>query len=230
MIQATQTAQPAQPTRPAGDPKPYIVTVPPAGVPTTPQELRGLEIKRSQLSEQLISANNRRRSLSEQLLTADADARPGIIARLKVLDDRIVRLERDIDRTGDQLANAPASLVANTVIPADIANRVTEEIVPIVAILSVFVLAPFALAIARFIWKRASPSPRPALADQATTHRLEQLQQAVDTIAVEVERISEGQRFVTKLLSERERQALGVGAAEPVHTVKKAAGASSERG
>jgi hypothetical protein len=33
--------------------------------------------------------------------------------------------------------------------------------------------------------------------------RIERLQQAVDAIAVEVERVSEGQRFVTKLLSER---------------------------
>jgi hypothetical protein len=33
--------------------------------------------------------------------------------------------------------------------------------------------------------------------------RLERLEQAVDSIAVEVERISEGQRFVTKLLSDR---------------------------
>jgi hypothetical protein len=33
--------------------------------------------------------------------------------------------------------------------------------------------------------------------------RLERIEQAVDSIAIEVERISEGQRFTTKLLSER---------------------------
>ena len=33
--------------------------------------------------------------------------------------------------------------------------------------------------------------------------RLERIEQAVDAIAVEAERISEGQRFTTKLLSER---------------------------
>lgn len=33
--------------------------------------------------------------------------------------------------------------------------------------------------------------------------RLERIEQAVDTIAVEMERIGEGQRFVTKLLAER---------------------------
>jgi hypothetical protein len=33
--------------------------------------------------------------------------------------------------------------------------------------------------------------------------RLERMEQAIDSIAVEVERISEGQRFTTKLLSDR---------------------------
>jgi hypothetical protein len=38
--------------------------------------------------------------------------------------------------------------------------------------------------------------------------RLERIEQAVDAIAVEVERISEGQRFTTKLLSETRGNAL----------------------
>lgn len=38
--------------------------------------------------------------------------------------------------------------------------------------------------------------------------RLERIEQAVDAIAIEVERVSEGQRFTTKLLSER-RESVG---------------------
>jgi hypothetical protein len=37
--------------------------------------------------------------------------------------------------------------------------------------------------------------------------RLERMEQAIDSIAVEVERISEGQRFTTKLLAERTSEA-----------------------
>ena len=45
-------------------------------------------------------------------------------------------------------------------------------------------------------------------------NRLERIEQAVDAIAVEVERISEGQRFTTKLLSEgRAGNALPAGSA-----------------
>lgn len=37
----------------------------------------------------------------------------------------------------------------------------------------------------------------------AVAARLERIEQAIDAMAVEVERVSEGQRFTTKLLSER---------------------------
>ena len=104
--------------------------------------------------------------------------------------------------------------------PGDVIDRVSAEMVPIVAILSVFVLGPFALALSRWIWKRSSaPAPRPAPIDSAAQQRLEHLQQAVDTIAIEVERISEGQRFVTRLLSQRAAQeALQAGGAEPIRS------------
>ena len=46
---------------------------------------------------------------------------------------------------------------------------------------------------------RGQELPRPQQADE----RLEQLQQSVDSIALEVERIAEAQRYTAKLLAER---------------------------
>ena len=48
--------------------------------------------------------------------------------------------------------------------------------------------------------------------------RMARLEQAVDAIAIEIERISEGQRFVTRVLTEGSAPALSVGqkVAEPV--------------
>ena len=40
--------------------------------------------------------------------------------------------------------------------------------------------------------------------DRELTARMERIEQALDSIAVEVERISENQRYTTKLLAERE--------------------------
>jgi hypothetical protein len=54
-------------------------------------------------------------------------------------------------------------------------------------------------------WERNDARPK-IPSDVAA--RLERMEQSIDAIAVEVERISEGQRFTTKLLSEREGHAL----------------------
>ncbi len=55
---------------------------------------------------------------------------------------------------------------------------------------------------ARVILLRAQRSSQRPPIDE---NRLQHLEQAVDAIAVEVERISEGQRYTTKLLSKRNR-------------------------
>jgi hypothetical protein len=213
----TTTIQP--PATPGG---PVVVTQPQqpqvlVGVPTTYSDYRALLDKRGELSSQLQSAAGRRNELAEQLKTADPAARAGIQARLKVLDDRIVKLETEIDRTGDLVANTPpqvtrATRTTSTSAPS-FPDRLGREIVPITAILSVFVLAPMAIAMARLIWRRSATSERPSLADPATQRQLEQMQQSIDAIAIEVERISESQRFVAKVMSDR---SIASGGAEPV--------------
>ena len=81
-------------------------------------------------------------------------------------------------------------------------DPVSENVVGIVGILSVFVFFPLAVAFARLLWKKASnPEPR-SLHDPDTARRLAELQQSMDAMALEIERISENQRFVTKLMSE----------------------------
>jgi hypothetical protein len=49
----------------------------------------------------------------------------------------------------------------------------------------------------------------PAVSPEAAK-RLERMEQAIEAVAVEVERISEGQRFVTRVLAERERDPVGL--------------------
>ena len=68
-----------------------------------------------------------------------------------------------------------------------------------IMIAAIIIGLPIARAFARGMDKRASRStPTPEIATQLT-----QLNQALDAIALEVERISEGQRYATKLLSEQ---------------------------
>jgi hypothetical protein len=54
---------------------------------------------------------------------------------------------------------------------------------------------------------------------------MERLEQAVDAIAIEIERVSEGQRYVTRLLTEGAASALPVGqkAGEPARLPEREA-------
>jgi hypothetical protein len=139
----------------------------------------------------------------------------GLEARIAVLDQRIVRLESELDATGQQLASPQAArLIAETRpapnFPRPRFNNVDPE--PIIICFILFVMSPIALSISRLIWKRASRMATTA-APAESGQRLERIEQAVDAIAIEVERVSEGQRFVTRLLSER--GGLGLNAAQP---------------
>ena len=59
--------------------------------------------------------------------------------------------------------------------------------------------------VARAYAKRLDREPREPAVPPELQNRLERMEQALDSIAIEVERISEGQRFTTKLLAERSK-------------------------
>ena len=79
--------------------------------------------------------------------------------------------------------------------------RMVVAIVVIIAITSTF-----RTVMTTFFGRRRWDRPADAGASSLSDARLSRLEQAVDAIALEVERISEGQRFTTKLLSEQARQ------------------------
>ena len=62
-------------------------------------------------------------------------------------------------------------------------------------------MIPIVLAFARRIWVRSGP--RIASVDFDSSPRLQRMEQAIESIAIEVERIGEAQRFTTKVLTER---------------------------
>ena len=66
---------------------------------------------------------------------------------------------------------------------------------------------------ARYVWRRTSRAVLPA--PRADNDRLQRIEEAVDTMAVEIERMSEAQRFTAKLLLERGTDAAQAQAAQP---------------
>jgi len=205
---------------PPAPPAPGISVVTPqtlAGPPATAQEVRALKAQRSELSDQLNSATGRRREIARQLQSATGADKAGLEQRLGVLDARISRLETSIDEVGQQLASAPVALVSQDPPIRNPGQTISVNAVPILIVFTIFVLCPVALAFARSLWKRGS-QPR-AVADRDTTARLERMEQAMDAIAIEIERVSEGQRFVTRLMAEG-KTAIPIPAASAEHGEK----------
>ena len=78
-----------------------------------------------------------------------------------------------------------------------------EQIVIPIAGMTMVVLLALGIPFVRALVRRWEREPlRPTVPPEVAA-RLERIEQAVDAVAIEVERISEGQRFTTKLLSDR---------------------------
>jgi hypothetical protein len=180
------------------------------------REIATLKARRAELSNQLESVDGRRsKLLSDLRRTSDPTAVKGLEGRLALLDSRQLQLESDLAETGRALSSAPAGLAATTGVPV-FAGLGSGQVVAISIISIIFVLGPLAVGFGRALWKRASRPGLPPAAFTDTAQRLERLEGAVDTIAIEIERISEGQRFVTKLLSEAQKApALSAGQRTP---------------
>ena len=76
-----------------------------------------------------------------------------------------------------------------------------EIVAPLGFFATVIVLAIGIPLVRAFSRRMDSESRNPRLPSEVTD-RLERMERAIDSVAIEVERISEGQRFTTKLLSE----------------------------
>ena len=198
--QQAPATTPSQITVSLGPPGSEVLTIP---APRTARDIDALKARREELSNQLNSVDGRRSKLMSQLQkTRDPTAIQGLEARLSLLDARQLQLESDIQQTGQQLTGPAAGMIASTAAPPIFAGLGQNQVMTLSVISILFIFFPLAVGAARAAWKRSSrPGPPPA-AFAETAQRLERLEASVDAIAVEIERVSEGQRFVTKLLSE----------------------------
>jgi hypothetical protein len=148
-------------------------------------------------------------------INVSSDAGPqGLLAQRTVLDNDILKLQMDMAGTRAQLASrmgVPTERLGPNgrymgQAPFDYSRRGPDPdvIVGMSFTLAIAVAFPLAIAYARRIWRG-----KPSASSQTDTvaPRLDRLEQAVDAIAIEIERVAEGQRFVTKVLAERPVQA-----------------------
>lgn len=179
------------------------VTEIPLGLkPLSSADVDALKAKRNELSRQLTSVQSRRDDVAKELrrTTAESPSANGLEQRLAVMDERIVQLERDIAANGRELARAPGELVNEEATAVRYGPFSSGQLTAISMVSIVMVLGPLAWAAARMMLKRAN-QPKPSAQLLEGTARLERIEQAVDAMSIEIERISEGQRFMTQLMS-----------------------------
>ena len=220
-----QTQTPQAPTTPRpvivvpGAQGSQTITIP---TPQTAADIDALRARREELSNQLQSVDGRRSKLINQLKNQDdPTVTKGLQERLALLDARQLQLESELQITGQQLSSASAGTIATTASAPVLAGLGSGQLTALFIVFIVCVLAPIGLSFARAIWKGSSRQPPPPMVLNEMAQRLERVEGAVDTIALEIERISEGQRFVTKLLSENQpAPMLGAGqrSAEPARS------------
>lgn len=190
-------------------PAPVIVQVPtPPPTPIGLQGLEGLAGQLGALEAQLAGLQAQARNLRAQMRRGGADR---------------IQTSAQLGEVNAQIDGLNAQIAA---VRADVAARVGIQVTPptppfqnfgrrgpdgdeITAIFIVFMLAvlmPLSIGITRRLWRRGPRTSEPRV-DDVIVPRLERLEQAVDAVAIEIERVAESQRFVTRILAERPRPA-----------------------
>ena len=207
MQQASTPLPPVQPIAPIAAAR---------GTPSPSAIYEGFRAQRRELSNQLDDLEGTRRGITsqlEELDPANTDRKP-LENRLTDVDSRIKAVDQMLAGNAAQLAQAAA--VPGAVIeqpPPAPREGPPEEAWVLGGIFLIVAVFPLSVALARRIWRRSAAAVTSLPRDIAD--RLQRMEQAIEATAVEVERIGEGQRFITRLFTEGEKvKAIGAKSAE----------------
>jgi hypothetical protein len=200
-IQTTPAPAASAPT-PA--PQTSVGTATPAPVAVTTADpavvYRGLREKREVLWNQKSRLEQEREEIAQALRSGpvgDID-RTGLEQRLAAVDQRIAQVSINI-------AEADAEVAASAAVPGALVREVDPngndaELLAMGLVFTGIMLFPLVIAWARRLWKKAATQP---VVSQELTDRVGAIERNLDSVAFEIERIGEGQRFVTQLMAER---------------------------
>jgi hypothetical protein len=196
---------------------PAVPASPPAAPSALPAiadagpSLASLRAQDRALQTQLRTLVAKTRELAAQSRVGSGEERAAVRAQLADVGSQVGQVSAELAAVKTQLAlqqRTPGAFAVQAPFPPfspPIFNSDNATAVIIVFFLAV--LMPISLAFARRIWRR-SAKETPAAHSDMIAPRLERLEQAVDAVAIEIERIAEGQRFLTKVLGSG--QGLGV--------------------
>ena len=199
--------QPTPTPAPAPPPPPPAI---PGVVNGTPAEIyRATQAQFQELRTQLERLEERHSQLTGQIREtpfSETAIRKGLETRLADVDQRIADVERQIAGAEQRVVQYAGAAPPE---PRPPRQGPPEEVFIIPVAFIFFVLFPLTIAYARRIWRRGAAAV--AAVPSELMERMARMETAVDAVALEVERIGEGQRFVSRLLAEGSARHVGAG-------------------
>jgi hypothetical protein len=166
-------------------------------------ELQALQQHRSEVQLRLSDIQVQLDQLREQKEMAAPRERLRLNQPIADLKHQHTVAALDYDATQARIAalQAPQAPVATTIQRVRLPH-VTRQEAELAGVGAFLLMVPLVLALARRIWVRGGAAARPTI-ELESSPRFQRMEQAIEAISIEVERIGEGQRFTTRLLSER---------------------------
>lgn len=236
MPQSSDVAPAPAPAPPPPPPPRVIIDGVDRTVDVTPgahEVLMALQAQRDELREQVQQLEHKREEITEQIRENRSQGLDisGLEQRLKDIDARISGIDQQLAIADNAVARqsaVPGAVPPSPPEPFHHDGGPPEGVFVLAGIFIVAVLMPISIAIGRFVWRRggsgrAAAVPIPANLDD----RLKSIEQAVESVAVEVERIGEGQRFMSRVFTDRaggvmpDARALGEGAAPAIDVAQR---------
>ena len=154
----------------------------------------------SLVQDPAISRDQLREQIKQQVQQATAEARTAVRDAAQAARAGGVTVVTQ-PGTPDAPVGIPGVAIRTMPFDRDMPPRVKDVSIAFVVMFAAVIIA---LPIMRAIGKRIERgAPTPVAIPAQMQAQMEHLMQSVDAIAIEVERISEGQRFATKMLSEK---------------------------
>jgi len=211
-----QLIQPQTP-KPSPAPNAPVLAAGARSAPSASAIYEGFKAQRRELNNQLDELQSTRREITSQMedVSSGSTEHKALETRMTDIDSRIATVDHMLAGNAAQIAQAAAIPGAVVEPPPWHPKGPPEEAYVLGGLFMIIVFFPLSVALARRIWRKSAAvvtSFPKEIAD-----RLSRMEQAVEATAVEVERIGEGQRFLTRLFTEGEgARAIGAGAAQPL--------------
>lgn len=227
---AAPPAPPAPPPLPTQVPVDVMVDGAPLAGASPALAYRAAKEKREVLGEYMSRLLNRRENIMGELRSPNITPaeRTALENHLTEVNGSIIAMEKQMATADQEVASAAAVPGSTIQPPRERQEGPPEEAIVVGSAFMGICSVIIAIAWARRIWRGGGKVV--AQIPTAFENRFTRLEQSLDAVAIEIERVSEGQRFLTRVFGDQNPRPLGAGAMQPVEQSGDRLGDAVRRG